>query len=319
MAFRKNFKLLFLVIFGNVLEYYDFLLFAHIGYAIIPVFIINTSEQTSHLISLSLFALAFVIRPLGGFFFGRIADLYSTDKALNSTLKYASLASLCIAILPGYDKIGILASIFFIFFRSIQGFSLGGEYTTAGTFLMDRFNTYKCTISGTLGASGTMGSIFAFIFATLYIKYFNNTEIWRIAFVFGSIATYVSYYFRKKTIAPALSHISPSIVTTKKPISYKKALIITLTTGAITSVSCFIPMVYSNFYLTKIKWMGADLGMLATAISLITYLILTPIAGYISDKIGTYKFMRYALILSVPFSFLGFWLGTVSKGIEVLD
>lgn len=70
-------KTLILVLIGNIVDYYDFVLFAHLGYIIIPFFIPNIDQTESHLLSLALFALPFLVRPLGRYIFGRIADLNS--------------------------------------------------------------------------------------------------------------------------------------------------------------------------------------------------------------------------------------------------
>ncbi len=304
-------KILLLVIAGNILEYYDFLLFAHIGYVITPQYIPEAYAQHSHVFSLVVFSLPFIVRPVGGWFFGRIADKVSTSKALDATLRFASLASFLIAILPGHSKIGIMATIAFVFLRSMQGFALGGEYTTAGTYLMDRFVDNRSLISGTLGASGTIGSLIAFTLSALYINFFKDTEVWRLFFIFGAVATYLSYYFRSKHLHTfkRQSHGSLSRFHRVGRISIYK----TLALGAITSVSCFIPMVYSNFYLTKVLGLDVNFGLIATLISLVTYVIFTPMAGYVSDRIGLPKFVSKGLMVALPLVMLGFEL--ISRGL----
>lgn len=303
-------KVLFLVIVGNILEYYDFLLFAHIGYFIVPQFIPEHYAEQSHLFALMMFALPFIIRPIGGYFFGKMADTTSTNIALDHTLFYASIASILIAILPTYSYIGVSATIAFIVLRSLQGFALGGEYTTAGTLLMDRFAENRHLISGILGASGTIGSIIAFLLAVLYFQFFNGTEIWRLFFIFGGVATYYSSYLRKHNlpVSPklSLSHAN-SLDTISKAAIYK-----TLALGAVTSVSCFVPMVYSNFYLTKILGMSSNKGLIATLIALITYVIFTPLVGYIYDRIRFTKYISNIFIIVIPFVILGFQL--ISNG-----
>ncbi len=299
-------KLLFLVLVGNILEYYDFLLFAHIGYIIIPMFVPTFYAEQSQLFALTMFALPFVIRPIGGYVFGKMADLTSLNKALDSTLHYASVASILIAILPNYHHIGILSTVIFIILRSLQGFSLGGEYTTAGTFLMNQFVEKKYFFSSILGASGTIGSIIAFSFSILYVQFFPGTEIWRIFFVLGGIATYITYYIRKHHL-PKLQKISLPQLNNLNTIEMS-SIYKTLAIGAVTSVSCFVPMVYSNFHFTKVLGLSSNIGLTATLISLVSYILFTPIVGYISDRINIGRHLYKTFVIAIPFSALGFYL-----------
>lgn len=299
-------KLLFLILAGNVLEYYDFLLFAHIGYLITPMFIPEHYAEQSQLFALTIFALPFVMRPIGGYFVGKMADLTSLNKALDSTLHYASIASLLIAILPSYYHIGMFSTVMFIILRSLQGFALGGEYTTAGTLLINQFSKKKYFLSGILGASGTIGSIVAFAFTILYTQFFAGTEIWRLFFVFGGVATYITYYLRKYQL-PKVQKISLPQTNNSNVIDIY-AIYKTLAIGAVTSVTCFVPMVYSNFHFTKVLGLSSGIGLTATLISLVSYIFFTPLVGYISNCININRHLSKTFLVAIPFVVLGFHL-----------
>jgi MFS family permease len=297
------FKKLLLIISGNIFEYYDFLLFAHIGHFIIPHFIPEHYAQQSHLLSLVLFALPFVARPIGGYFFGKMADTLSTDKALNHTLLYAGMASLMIALLPGHQSLGIASIIIFTILRSLQGFALGGEYTTAGTILMDAFPENRYFISGVLGASGTIGSMIAFLFAEIYFHFFPATQVWRLFFVLGGIVTYYSAYRRKNNPYRFPQKVSCASLHIK--VTTRTAIYQTLALGAVTSVTCFVPMIYSYFYLTKILNMPTTSGLMATFISLMSYILLTPAVGYISDRVSIHRIKLF--YMAIPMAIIGFY------------
>jgi len=299
---KKHIKTLCLVVCGNILDYYDFLLFAHLGHIITTFFVPDLSASDAHLLGLLLFATPFIIRPIGGYIFGKVSDLRGRSFALSETLKYASLASLGVAILPAYEQGGIICSWIFFLLRSMQGLSLGGEYPTAGTFLMEKYSKNQGLISGILVASGTVGSLFAFSFSYLYIQGYFTGHSWRIAFVLGSIATYISYYLRKKNINQKLSSSVKSVNT---DISYAQSLFLTLLIGALVGVSCWIPMVYVNFYLTKIMHLPLNYGLKATFISLITYVICNPLFGHIADKYTSRLVMTIGAILLIPLSIIG--------------
>lgn len=299
-----------LIIMGNVLEYYDFLLFAHIGLFIVPHFIPKASQGLSHQIALLLFALPFFIRPLGGYLIGILADRHSVHRALNQTLCYAAMASFLIAILPTYNQIGLTASLLFVCLRGLQGFALGGEYTTAGSALMAEAGSRPCLISSVLAASGCLGSLVALACSWLYITQGQGTELWRFFFLLGAIASYTNYRLRQRHLS-AVPDLQPPTLSKQhlKP-HYAQAAILTGVLGAIVSVSCFIPMVYSYFYLTHVRQASPAMGLMVTALSLLSYLLFTPLVGHLSDRFTRIARVSALLfLLSIPVSWLGFiWM-----------
>ena len=300
----KTRRILVLVLIGNIIDYFDFLLFAHVGFIITPVFIPNLSTKEAHLLSLVLFALPFIVRPLGGYIFGRLADATNRVNALSISIKWAGLAAMFIAYLPSYEEGGIICSILFLFFRALQGLSLGGEYTTAGTFLMEHYKKDRGFISGVLGASGIIGSLIAFAIAWCYYKHWVPEEFWRVAFFCGGVVSFISYFFRKY-LSAKLTQGDP--LEAEKP-EYVNAVILTLLTGLLVGVTTWIPMAYSNFYLTKVLNLGTEIGLYATLISLVSYVILTPLFGKLSDKYSAKSVMTIAALCVVPLSIVGFYL-----------
>jgi MFS family permease len=295
---------------GNVLEYYDFLLFAHIGLFIVPHFIPKASQGLSHHIALLLFALPFFIRPLGGYLIGILADRHSTHKALNQTLCYAAMASGLIAILPTYNQIGLSASLLFVCLRGLQGFALGGEYTTAGSALMAEAESRPCLISSVLAASGCLGSLVALGFSLLYITQGQGTGLWRFFFLLGAIASYTNYRLRQRHLSAVPDLQPPTLSKQRLKPHYARAAILTGVLGAIVSVSCFIPMVYSYFYLTHVRQASPTMGLMVTGLSLLSYLLFTPLVGYFSDRFTcTARGSALLFLLSIPVSCLGFvWI-----------
>lgn len=300
----KNIKMLTLIIIGNIIDYYDFLLFAHLGYIITPFFIPNLSSKEVHLLSLLLFALPFVIRPIGGYIFGRISDLKSRHQALTSSLKWASIATFGLAFLPSYENGGIICAFLFVLLRALQGLSLGGEYPTAGTHLMEQYKNHQGLISGILVASGTIGSLIAFGFAWLYINNYLTSESWRLFFILGGIVTCISYFLRKHLKI----HLNTTAETIQTSTSYSKSIFIVLLIGIMVGLTVWLPMTYSNFYLTKILNAHADVGLQATLICLLLYIILNPFFGKMADLYTPKLMMTIAAFMIIPLSYIGFYL-----------
>lgn len=299
---KEDVKIITLVVFGNIVDYFDFLLFAHLGYVITPFFMPHLDSTSTHLLSLLLFAIPFLARPIGGYFFGKMSDLKNRQDALRSTIKYAGLASLGIAILPSYEWGGITCAWLFFFLRFAQGLSLGGEYPTAATFLMEHYNKNQGLISGIMNASGTVGSLAAFGFAYLYINQHITGEQWRIAFVIGALGANVGFFLRRKMPKSA------SLLTNSSSSVTPKDIVTTIMIGSLVSTSCYIPMVYSNFYLTKILHLPAQTGLLSTLIALLGYVVLTPAFGALADKYKPERVMKWGALTCILLGSVGFML-----------
>ena len=119
---------------GNVLEWYDFAAYGYFA----SVFGRNFFPSTSHLVSLlsafGVFALAFMMRPIGSIIFGHIGDRYGRKRALMVSVTAMALSTFVIGLLPTYAQIGSLAPLILILLRMVQGVSVGGEYTTSDHF-----------------------------------------------------------------------------------------------------------------------------------------------------------------------------------------
>ena len=123
---------------GNVLEWYDFAAYGYFA----SVFGRNFFPSTSHLVSLlsafGVFALAFMMRPIGSLVFGHIGDRYGRKRALMVSVSAMALSTFVIGLLPTYAQIGSLAPLILILLRMVQGVSVGGEYTTSIIFLVEQ-------------------------------------------------------------------------------------------------------------------------------------------------------------------------------------
>jgi MHS family proline/betaine transporter-like MFS transporter len=306
----NNKSVIAVVMSGNFLDYYDFMLFAYFGQALTSVFFPWLEPTEAHLLSLLLTALPLFVRPLGGYFFGKLADTQGRGHALGQTLKFASMASLGMALLPGYAMGGLISAGFFILFRALQGLSLGGEYTTAGTVLMEQYAHRRGLLSALLGASGTFGSLCAFGISWFYWNDYFTGEAWRLAFGAGALVTYLSYYFReklKKQMAGPVQKM-PSPFSISRP----NALLITASVGCYIGIILWYPMIYAHFYLTQVLTLPASIGLMATLIALLGSVILTPLAGLLADRFTPERIMTLGALLSLPLCIGGMIL--VSQG-----
>lgn len=303
-------KITLTVLFGNILDYYDFLLFAHIGPIIMPYFFPDMGAQKAHILSFFLFGAAFVIRPIGGIIFGYFSDIYGRKMALLNAVKWSIFPALGISLLPGYETIGTTATGLFILFRLLQGFSLGGEYTNAGTYLMEYHKKNLGLVSGILVASGTIGSLVGFGFSIFCL--YSQREmpwLWRIGFLFGGLAAFWSFGMRKILIDIETQKLQPIGFSKRNTDNFCLKRFIVFFVGVLVSTTNWLPTAYTNFYVTKIAEESAHVGLQCTMVSLLGYIVFSPLFGLLSDRFNCYRrFLRIASIGILPLSFCGFIL-----------
>lgn len=304
---QQRIKVTTAVIVGNIIDYYDFLLFAHFGPIITAYFFSDIDLKKSHILSLFLFGGAFVIRPIGGFLFGYISDTYSRKTALLLAVQCAIFPTLSIALLPSSYYIGATASFLFVLFRLLQGFSLGGEYTNAGTYLMEYHKERRGLVSGFLAASGTIGSLIGLGASAICLVYQNQISwLWRVAFLIGGLCAFWSSNMRRYLAdnVPDESFINADKKIDFMHIWLRRSLIIFI--GMLVGTTNWIPATYTNFYVTKILGQANIIGMKCTIICLIGYIILTPIMGFLADKTKHFEqFMKVTAVLIIPLSIGG--------------
>lgn len=294
-----------LVVLGNLLDYYDFLLFAHLGPIITPLFFPEMEAVEVHILSLFLFGFSFVVRPIGGFIFGRMSDSQGRKLALIRSIKWAIFPTIALTFLPTYESYGIAATVALVLLRLFQGFSLGGEYPSAGTYLFEYNQARRGLISGILSGSGTIGSLLGLGMAFLCLQNSAPEWLWRIAFFLGGIGGIVSYGMRKHLME--ITNISLDTPTILPPTpTWKCVLLIAI--GLFVGTSVWLPSTYSHFYVTKILGYPVNQGVMATLTALIGYILLTPIFGALSDRIGHYFMMLGSSLLAIPMSIISFYL-----------
>ena len=297
---NSKIKTSLMLMLTNVIEYYDFLLFAHLGYIITPLFFPNQNSVKTHILSLFLFGMSFIIRPIGGAIFGIMSDKYGRKKALILSVRWAVLPSILIALLPDYEVIGIYGSYIFIILRLMQGIALGGEYPVAGIYLMETNKNNQGLMSSIMVLSGSIGSLAGLGIAILCSQSYAPSWLWRIAFLLGGLAGLFTYYMRKN-LSEQFDYLTQKKNDSKikDPLLYHKWFIIFIT-SFLASVTMWIPATYCNFYVTKILHQSMLYGQLTTLVGIIFYIIALPIIGIIFDRIVTRTYMLSITIIICP-------------------
>ena len=151
---------------GNVIEWYDFALFGYFAPIIAPLFFPSANATSSILSTWAVFAGGFLMRPLGASVFGYIGDRMGRRKVLYLSAILMAFPTLCLGIVPTYEKIGIWAVVLLVVIRLVQGFSVGGEFTGSVTYMVETAahfssTTILCQVKHftLLALMGTTGSL----------------------------------------------------------------------------------------------------------------------------------------------------------------
>ncbi|MDI9897459.1 MFS transporter [Rhodococcus sp. IEGM 1381] len=282
---------------GTLVEYYDFALYGYMATIIAPLFFPSDDPVAALLSTLIVFALAYVVRPLGGIFFGHIGDKYGRRKALMITIIGIGLANTAIGLLPTHATIGILAPTLLILVRVIQGFFAGGEVGGAATVIAEAAPPGKKAAFGAFVPMGTNGgfalaSAVAGIVTGIATADQLNDWAWRIPFLIALPLTIICFLVRRtlpdidKELDLSSKHSVPLLrVLRHYPGSLAKALGI----GIAMQGGAYIGLTFMTIYLvnnlgynrTNVYWLTTGIIILAVAAM--------PLTGRLSDRIGPLK------------------------------
>ena len=190
-------------IIGNLLEWYDFILYAFFAAIIAQLFFPHSDYRISLLSSFGVFAMGYVVRPLGGVVLGYVGDRISRKRALILTILSMGLATSLIGILPTYQQWGVDAAIILTILRIIQGLAVGGEYPGAMVILVESTTPKHRAFVSSLGFIGAiLGILLASIVAAIVSHYCTHRQLyqwgWRVPFLLGLLLAFFGLYFRLK-------------------------------------------------------------------------------------------------------------------------
>lgn len=305
-----NKKVILAAVIGNILEFYDFILFGFLAPTLASLFFPTTSKIASLLSILAIFAVGFFIRPLGGVIFGHIGDKYGRKQALSLSIFLMSIPTFSIGLIPSYSQIGLLAPLILVLCRLLQGLCAGGEYNGSAIFTLEHSDERK---HGLMGGLIIMGCVFGAFLGSLasYIVQldFMPNYAWRFSFFVGVIIGFLGYWIRTKLMeTPIFENAVTNKQIKKIPIlsvikEKRKSMMVVMGIGGFCGCIHYCQVVFLNTYLSE--FVGYDANLVRMLVPLIIFSLLTalPIAGYLSDKLGIYKVATISAISSIVLAY----------------
>jgi MHS family alpha-ketoglutarate permease-like MFS transporter len=293
----KRLKAIFGGSIGNLVEWYDWYAYSAFAIYFSASFFPKGNTTVQLLNTAGIFALGFLMRPLGGYIFGRLADRVGRKKSMMFSVLLMSFGSLLIAFIPTYATIGIIAPILLLTARLLQGLSVGGEYGVSATYLSEMASKnrrgfyssfqYVTLIGGQLLALGVQLILQKVLLTDAQMHDWG----WRIPFVLGAILAVVALYLRKNlqetdAFENQKNHSSDKKGTIKALLKHPKAVIkvVGLTLGG--TLAFYTYTTYMQKFLVNTMQMSKEDSTLMSFATLFLFACLQPVFGALSDKIG---------------------------------
>lgn len=300
---------------GNFVEWFDYASYGYFATVIAAVFFPEIAPQAALLATFAVFAISFVIRPIGGIVWGSIGDRIGRKTALSWSILIMSGATTVIALLPSYHQIGMLAPVLLLLVRMVQGFSASGEYAGATSFLAEyappaKRGFYTSMVPASTAAGLLAGSLMsALLFSQLDTAQLHGWG-WRLPFLLAFPLGLVGLYIRLKLEdTPKFRELEAKHHVEATPIkelftTYRKPIIRAFAVTCLNAVGFYLILSYMPTYLITEMGMEESASFLANSIALFAYIFLIFLMGLLSDRFGRKTALIAAsvlfIVLTVP-------------------
>jgi MHS family proline/betaine transporter-like MFS transporter len=257
---------------GNFVEWFDYAAYGYLATVIALTFFPQTDKATALLATFAVFALSFIVRPLGGLVWGHFGDRYGRRSALSWSILIMSISTFCIGILPTYNHIGLWAPALLLLIRLFQGFSASGEYAGASAFLAEyapegKRGLYTSIVPASTAAGLLFGAVFvAGLHAWMSVEDLHSWG-WRLPFL------------------------------------HRRSVMIGIGATCLNAVAFYLLLSYMPTYLSTEMGMSESDSFLASTVSLATYIGLIFLMGKLSDRFGRKTMLVTASVLFLALTF----------------
>ena len=292
---------------ANIFEWYDYALFGHLASVISTKFFPHLDKSSALIETFFLFAVGYLMRPIGGVVFGSIGDKIGRKYALSASIICMSFPTMIMGIIPTYESIGIWSTIIMGIARMVQGFSMGGALTGSVSFIIEHTEKSKRGLMGSIPMFGVcVGILFGSIVCNSIKAILSEEDFldygWRIPFIFGIFIMYVGFYIKKYTEeTPVFEDIKKNHEIEKSPIlevlkNHKMQILISVLINSTGSVIFYLQAIYITSYLVEQKQFDQIYASYIINSCYVVMAVVTLLSGYLSDVIGRKKIFILLLL-----------------------
>ncbi|MFE9245903.1 MFS transporter [Nocardiopsis sp. NPDC006938] len=310
---------------GNATEWYDFGVYSYLAVTIGLVFYPSQSSGVQLIATFTTFAAAFLVRPLGGMFFGPLGDRIGRKRVLAATMLLMAVSTFAIGLIPSAASIGIAAPILLLVARMLQGFSTGGEYGGATTFIAeyapDRRRGFLAswlefgTVSGYVGGAGIV-TVMTLLLGTDTMHDWG----WRIPFLLALPLGAIGLYLRVKLEeTPVFNENTDGFAKDEEGERRKgqfretivgqwRAIVLCIGLVMVFNVNNYMVTAYMPTYLEAVLGYSSTLALVVTLGAMVFMLLTVTLFGFASDHVGRRPVLMSGCVLGIVLSLPAFWL-----------
>lgn len=295
---------------GTFVEWFDYASYGFLATIIATVFFPKSDSTTGLMAAYAVFAISFIVRPIGGVIWGHFGDKVGRRNTLSLSILIMSASTFVIAFLPTYAQVGIWAPILLLVTRLVQGFSASGEYAGASAFLAEyappgRRGFFTSVVPASEAAGLLFGSVFVAVLHGVLSADQLHSFGWRLPFLlaapFGLIGRYIRVKLEDTPKFRELSehhHVAPAPVSVLLK-SHRRAMVIAFGVTCLNAVGFYLVLSYMPTYISTELGVSETLSFIAATISLITYVALIFLMGQLSDRFGRKPMLIAASLLFI--------------------
>jgi MHS family proline/betaine transporter-like MFS transporter len=306
---------------GNFFELFDFTIYGYFAVAIARAFYPSGSMFSTF----ATFGAAFLMRPIGAIVLGAYGDRVGRRAALVVTIGLMAAATGFTGLIPTYQSIGIWAPIVLVICRLLQGFSTGGEWGGAAAFLVEYSPAGQRGLVGSMQQLSTqIGSLSGSLSAALLASNLSEADFyawgWRLPFVVGFLLGPIGYYLRRKVAeSPAFERAVESRSVTRSPLltAVREYRVPMLQAFGLSIIGCqanFTFVIYLVSYAITVMKLPPGSALSCAVASGLIIVILTPLVGFLSDRIGRRPMILACAVLNLIFDYPLFLLAINGGG-----
>lgn len=296
---------------GNLVEWYDFYVYSFTALYFASEFFPSGDQTTQLLNAAGVFAAGFLMRPIGSWLFGHIADKRGRRVSMMIAVIMMCFGSLLVAVIPTYATIGVAAPVLLLLARLLQGLSVGGEYGTSATYMSEvALHKHRGFFASFQYVTLIGGQLLAVLVLVIMQQFLSSAELkswgWRIPFAIGAVAAVVAFFLRRslaETTSDAVRQ-QKDAGTIRGVFRYPRSFFTVLGFTAGGSLIFYTFTTYMQKYLVNTAGMEAKTASRIMTAVLFCYMLLQPLFGAISDRIGRRNSMLcfgvFTVLATVP-------------------
>lgn len=317
---------------GQFVEWYDFVVYAYSASVIATLFFPSEDRLASLLATFAVYAVGFIMRPIGGIVFGHLGDRVGRRNVLSLVIILMGAATLGIGLLPTYGQIGVIATVLLVVCRLVQGMSAGAETTGSNTLVAEhspdnRRGFYVAFTYAFANLPAVFASLLVLLLSTALTQDSYESWGWRIPFILGGVFALVGLYIRSRVQESpefeAAKEEEQHAGTTKRhriPLwsairENPKALFFAFALAALSSLGFYTLTGYFTTYLNESVQIDSSVAFASNAVAMALAFIMMPLAGLVSDRVGRKRVLVVGAFLSAAVAVPAYMLASSGSAI----